>query len=202
MGAAAASALGLTVNAEGEAHEGQAPTKPARTEITDKSGKRLQRARRLRTKVAKKAAPADVTVTRRNRRRRFGFGAAFTDAACFTLSSRRRSREPPAHMFGQDQRTGVGRIPIGASDYSTAAYSYDDGAADPDLKRFSIDHDRDYIYRRCARRLARIRICFCSARGASWMDEVSNSMLGETSGRASHIRATFRNSWRPTPRPA
>ena len=41
MGAAAASVLGLTVNAEGEAHEAQAPTKPAQTEITDKSGKRL-----------------------------------------------------------------------------------------------------------------------------------------------------------------
>jgi len=33
------SALGVTVNAE--ANEDQAPTKPAQTEVTDKSGKRL-----------------------------------------------------------------------------------------------------------------------------------------------------------------
>jgi glucosylceramidase len=77
-----------------------------------------------------------------------GFGAAFTDAACFTLSRLGESdRANLLHtMFGQDQHAlSVGRIAIGASDYSTAAYSYDDGMADPDMKRFSIDHDRDYI---------------------------------------------------------
>ena len=34
---------------------------------------------------------------------------------------------------------------VGASDYSTKLYSYDDGEADPDLTRFSIEHDREYI---------------------------------------------------------
>jgi len=72
-----------------------------------------------------------------------GFGAAFTDASCFTLS--RLSipiAQPPAHHVRPGSTCPQhGPHSIGASDYSTAAYSYDDGAADPDLKRFSIDHD-------------------------------------------------------------
>jgi len=39
----------------------------------------------------------------------------------------------------------VCRTCVGSSDYSTRAYSYDEGDADPDLQRFSIDHDREYI---------------------------------------------------------
>src|SRR6202007_517109 len=39
----------------------------------------------------------------------------------------------------------VGRIGVGASDYSTKLYSYDEGEPDPDLARFSIEHDREYI---------------------------------------------------------
>src|SRR5258708_18175366 len=150
MGAAAASALGVTVNAKAEANELQGTTRPAQTEVTDKSGKRLAAGAEIAwTKVAKKAAAADVTVDpTKPAQMILGFGAAFTDASCFTLS--RLSDNDRANllhtMFGQDQHAlSMGRIPIGASDYSTAAYSYDDGAADPELKRFSIDPDRDYI---------------------------------------------------------
>jgi glucosylceramidase len=40
----------------------------------------------------------------------------------------------------------VARTCVGASDYSTSAYSFDDGSGpDPGLKRFSIEHDRGYI---------------------------------------------------------
>jgi glucosylceramidase len=39
----------------------------------------------------------------------------------------------------------VCRLCIGSSDYATKVYSYDEGAPDPDLTRFSIDHDRAYI---------------------------------------------------------
>jgi glucosylceramidase len=39
----------------------------------------------------------------------------------------------------------VCRTCIGSSDYSTKLYSYDDGDADPDLTRFSIETDRAYI---------------------------------------------------------
>jgi glucosylceramidase len=39
----------------------------------------------------------------------------------------------------------VGRTCIGASDYSAEVYSLDEGDPDPDLKRFSIEHDRKYF---------------------------------------------------------
>jgi len=141
LGAAAASALGVTLNAEVEANDLQVPSKPAQTEVTDKSGKRLAAGPEVPwTKIAKKAAPADVTVdAAKPAQTILGFGAAFTDASCFTLSRLGDSdRANLLHtMFGPDRHAlSMGRIPIGASDYSTAAYSYDDGAADPELKRF------------------------------------------------------------------
>ncbi len=133
----------MTVNARAKANEAQVPTKPVQTEVTDKGGKRLAAGAELAwTKVAKKSSPADVTVDpTKTAQTILGFGAAFTDAACFTLSRLSDAdRADLLHiMFGQGQdqhALSMGRIPIGASDYSTAAYSYDDGAADPDLKRF------------------------------------------------------------------
>ncbi len=78
-----------------------------------------------------------------------GFGAAFTDAACYTLSRLdNNARRELFHTLFDSSRMGlsVSRICIGASDYSRNLYSYDDGPeADPDLKRFSIEHDRAYI---------------------------------------------------------
>jgi glucosylceramidase len=185
MGAAAASALGVTVNAEVEANAAQVPAKPAQTEVTDKSGKRLAAGAEIAwTKVAKKAAAADITVdAAKTAQTILGFGAAFTDASCYTLS--RLSDTDRANLlrtiFGQDQHAlSMGRIPIGASDYSTAAYSYDDGAADPELKRFSIDHDRDYILPTLQAALSANRELFLFGSPWSppgWM-KYSNSMLG------------------------
>ena len=185
MGAAAASALGVTVNAKADSNDRQVPTKPGQTEVTDKSGKRLAVGPELAwTKVAKKAAPADVTVDpTKTAQTILGFGAAFTDAACFTLSRLSDSdRANLLHaMFGQDHHAlSVGRIPIGASDYSTAAYSYDDGAADPDLKRFSIDRDLDYVLPTLRAALSANPDLFLFGSPWSppgWM-KYSNSMLG------------------------
>ena len=185
LGAAAASVFGVNGKAAVEASEAQAPAKPAQTEVTDKSGKRLAGGAEIAwTKAAKKAAPADVTVDpTKSMQTILGFGAAFTDAACYTLS--RLSDDDRAKllhtMFGQDQHAlSTGRIPIGASDYSTAAYSYDDGAADPELKRFSIDHDRDYILPTLRAALTANPDLFLFASPWSppgWM-KYSNSMLG------------------------
>ncbi len=183
--AAAASAFGVDRNAPVEASEAQAPAKPAQTEVTDKSGKRLAAGSEVAwTKVAKKATAADVNVDpTKSAQTILGFGAAFTDAACYTLSRLSDDdRTKLLHtMFGQDQHAlSTGRIPIGASDYSTAAYSYDDGAADPELKRFSIDHDRDYILPTLRAALGANPNLFLFAAPWSppgWM-KYSNSMLG------------------------
>ena len=77
-----------------------------------------------------------------------GFGGAFTDAACYTFSRLAPpAREQLFHELFHPSEMGlsVGRICVGSSDYSTKLYSYDDGEADPELTRFSIEHDREYI---------------------------------------------------------
>lgn len=77
-----------------------------------------------------------------------GFGAAFTDAACYMfnqLPSNSRGSLFRELFHPSELGLNVCRTCIGASDYSTELYSFDEGAPDPDLKRFSIDHDRAYI---------------------------------------------------------
>ena len=82
-----------------------------------------------------------------------GFGAALTDSSAWligkTLSHPQR-QELLQSLF--DAGTGAGlsylRLPIGASDFSLTAHSYDDlpdGQTDYDLKRFSIAYDEVYI---------------------------------------------------------
>ena len=76
-----------------------------------------------------------------------GFGAALTDAACYVLG--RLAPEERAQLFREffhpsEAGFNVGRICVGASDYARELYSYDEGEEDPDLRRFSIDHDRDF----------------------------------------------------------
>ncbi len=78
-----------------------------------------------------------------------GFGGAFTDASCYLFSrmeptARRQLLEELVGPSGL--RLSVGRTCIGASDYSRTAYSFDDSPTpDPELKNFSIAHDREYI---------------------------------------------------------
>jgi len=77
-----------------------------------------------------------------------GFGGAFTDAACYMFNQLAPApREQLFHELFHPSEMGLstGRICVGSSDYSTKVYSYDEGAPDPDLTRFSIEHDREYI---------------------------------------------------------
>ncbi|HWC20328.1 MAG TPA: hypothetical protein VG498_25150 [Terriglobales bacterium] len=77
-----------------------------------------------------------------------GFAAALTDAACYTLNRLQGSSRDQLfqELFHSSQLgLSVCRICVGSSDYSTKIYSFDEGEPDPDLTRFSIDHDREYI---------------------------------------------------------
>jgi len=77
-----------------------------------------------------------------------GFGGAFTDAACYMFNQLAPpAREQLFHEMFHPSEMGlnVGRVCVGSSDYSTKVYSFDDGEADPQLTRFSIEHDRAYI---------------------------------------------------------
>lgn len=78
-----------------------------------------------------------------------GFGAAMTDAACYVISQLTQAeRDAVLHnIFSPDEMAmNVCRTCIGASDYSRTVYSFDESdTPDPELKKFSIDHDKEYI---------------------------------------------------------
>jgi len=77
-----------------------------------------------------------------------GFGAAFTDAACYTFNRLEPSaREALFHELFHPAEMGLNvcRTCMGSSDYSTEVFSYDEGDPDPDMKRFSIAHDQAYV---------------------------------------------------------
>jgi len=77
-----------------------------------------------------------------------GFGAAFTDAACYTFNRLEPSaRETLFHELFHPAEMGINvcRTCIGSSDYSTEVFSYDEGEPDPEMKRFSIAHDQAYV---------------------------------------------------------
>ena len=78
-----------------------------------------------------------------------GFGGAFTDASCYLLSRMENSRRKQLmeELLGSGGLgLSMGRTCIGSSDYSRTAYTFDDSPApDPELKNFSIEHDRQYI---------------------------------------------------------
>ena len=77
-----------------------------------------------------------------------GFGGAFTDAACYMFDRLPADSRKTlfAELFGKDaMQLNVIRVCLGSSDYATHVYSYCDGPADPELTRFSLDHDRKYI---------------------------------------------------------
>jgi glucosylceramidase len=77
-----------------------------------------------------------------------GFGAAFTDAACYTFNRLQPpAREQLFHEIFHPSEMGLSvcRTCMGASDYSTEVFSYDEGDPDPEMKRFSIAHDESYV---------------------------------------------------------
>jgi glucosylceramidase len=77
-----------------------------------------------------------------------GFGAAFTDAACYTFNRLDPgARESLFHELFHPSEMGLNvcRTCIGSSDYSTEMFSYDEGEPDPEMKRFSIAHDQAYV---------------------------------------------------------
>lgn len=77
-----------------------------------------------------------------------GFGVAITGSSCINLSLMEPT-ERRAFLESIYSKKGlglsVGRLSVGASDYSAELYSYDDVESDVELKHFSIDRDRAYV---------------------------------------------------------
>src|SRR5580704_6436544 len=115
-----------------------------------------------------------------------GFGAAFTDASCWMLSQLPHSQraELMHELFAPDQMAfNVCRTCTGSSDYSRSVYSFDESdEPDPDLKKFSIDHDKAYILPilKEARKLNPELFLFSSPWSPPGWMKFNNSMLGGT----------------------
>jgi glucosylceramidase len=79
-----------------------------------------------------------------------GFGASLTESSAYLLKRKLSgAQRGDALRMLFDRQQGIGlsmlRQPMGASDFALGVYSYDEmpeGETDPELKRFSIDHDR------------------------------------------------------------
>jgi glucosylceramidase len=104
------------------------------------------------------APPKGVPVINVNDRLQYqsfnGLGAAMTDTSAWLIEdelSPASARTLMANLFGRSGiRLGFLRVPIGASDFTRTGipYSYDElpaGQSDPQLKDFSIAHDKPYV---------------------------------------------------------
>ena len=112
-----------------------------------------------------------------------GFGAAFTDAACYTFNRlSATAREELFHDLFHSSEMGLNvcRTCMGASDYSTEVFSYDEGEPDPDMTRFSIAHDRAYVLpmMREARKVNPEMFLFSSPWSPPGWMKAGGSMLG------------------------
>jgi glucosylceramidase len=145
----AAGAVAEVVPAWSSLHAANPASGEIAVRVTDKN-RRFEKTSALEWRQASGQPSANVIAL--NPEQKFqeilGFGAAFTDATCYMFSQLSAdSRQALFHELFHPSELGLNvcRTCIGASDYSTELYSFDEGAPDPELKRFSIDHDRAYL---------------------------------------------------------
>jgi len=186
------SAAGLAASAATEAL-GARPSRntgnPGPGEITVRVTDEIRRfevapASAWRPSSGRKLSGAIITLNPENKFQEIlGFGAAFTDASCYLVSQLSEdSRQQLFHELFHPSELGLNvcRTCIGASDYSTEVYSFDEGEPDPDLKRFSIDHDRGYLLPalRQARKVNPELFLFSSPWSPPGWMKANGSMLG------------------------
>jgi glucosylceramidase len=113
-----------------------------------------------------------------------GFGAAITESSAYVLSRLSEAERGPImrDLFAPDAMAlNVCRTCIGASDYATKAYSYDESTEpDPELKKFSIAHDKEFyipILREAQKVNPELFLFSSPWSPPGWM-KPNNSMLG------------------------
>jgi glucosylceramidase len=133
------------------------------------------------TQVAADAIQLDMSAPRQQI---LGFGAAITEASAYVLSRLSDAeRAPVMHdLFAPDALAlNVCRTCIGSSDYATKMYSYDESSEpDPDLKKFSIEHDKEFylpILREARKQNPEMFLFSSPWSPPGWM-KPNNSMIG------------------------
>jgi len=113
-----------------------------------------------------------------------GFGVAMTDSSCYVLSQMKDDeRLAVMHdLFAPGEMAfNVCRTCVGSSDYARTKYSFDESdEPDPEMKKFSIDHDKAYILPvlREARKLNPDLFLFSSPWSPPGWMKPNKSMLG------------------------
>lgn len=153
-----------------------------------------------------------------------GFGASLTDSAAWLFAKKVPSSQTDAAfktLFSPKNGIGLSilRQPIGSSDLAVTFYSFDDlcqqtakacatppGIADPDLDRFSITHDQEYILPLLKKAIGlnpAMHVMLTPWSPPGWMKN-TGSMLGSTSGSmpASGADGKDKSSLRPEFYPA
>jgi glucosylceramidase len=122
--------------------------------------------------------------------RMHGFGAAMTDASAelFSRLPEDKRRAIMAELFGR-QGGGLGlsftRLTVGASDFSTTHYSYDDtpgNVPDPELQHFSIEPARQYVLPRVRDALAinpDLKVMISPWSAPAWMKTSRSLITGQ-----------------------
>ena len=117
-----------------------------------------------------------------------GFGACFNELGWTALSALKpEDREAVLHELfhpSEGARFTYCRMPIGANDFSTGAYSYDETDGDFALDHFSIDHDRQTLVpfiRAAQRQQPHLRLWASPWTPPSWMKR--NHFYAEAPGR-------------------
>lgn len=147
--AASVTAAALTVSKSIPSWAAADSTSPVRLWSTYRD-QRYKEAAPLQWKPAADVAPDAIALDPgATRQEILGFGAALTDAACYVLSQIPQSqrKEVIRELFAPGEMAlNVCRTCIGSSDYSRNVYSFDESTdPDPELKKFSIEHDKAYI---------------------------------------------------------
>jgi glucosylceramidase len=111
-----------------------------------------------------------------------GFGASLTDAAAWNIFNSPRRDEIMNALFNPNSGVGMSwlRQPVGATDFSRSFYTYDDGASDPSLSRFSVAHDNAYILplvRQAKALNPRLSIMATPWSAPAWM-KTNNTLVG------------------------
>ena len=178
----ATAAAALTV--AGRVHAWAQPASPVRMWSTFGTQRHAQAGAPAWKGLSGHATDAIVVDANTTRQDILGFGAALTDSACYVISQMKADeRQALMHdLFAPGEMAfNVCRTCIGASDYARNVYSFDESdQADPELKKFSIDHDKAYILPtlRDARKLNPDLFLFSSPWSPPGWMKPNKSMLG------------------------
>jgi glucosylceramidase len=143
------------------------------------------------TPLGRTSGDETITIdTSKHFQKMHGFGAAITDASAQVLSELPDDKRKAimAELFGRaDGGLGLSftRLTVGASDFSSSDYSYDDSPAnapDPQLRHFSIDPAKKYVFPRVREALAinpDLLVMISPWSAPAWMKSTRSLVKGE-----------------------